>query len=235
MTERTTSVTGFYSSLHLRLSISLLLLLAGTLLFWLSTQRPQLAVRDLHVGAPSRSEAPSTPIDVSDQVTADEYAVYSAALTDPRYINSSVQSVVIRDRTFQYPVSDKESAFDHVADKIPEIRDDTIKDFAVRNRREQYLEDRFNLGVDTVIVNSKELDDLFDKDFFAAWKTVHAKYKHSSGIISFSSIGFDLPRSQALVYVALSCGSKCGEGRFFLLKKERGIWAIQSKLTVSRS
>ena len=46
----------------------------------------------------------------------------------------------------------------------------------------------------------------------------------SNTYIQVSAVGFDEPKTRALVYVQYRCGIKCGGGRYYFLQKVDGSW-----------
>src|SRR6266850_2743089 len=166
-----------------------------------------------------------------DQTGAEDYAVYSAALSDPRYIDSSVKLLVIRDRTFRYPSSQqKKSKIPDLIERVPELERDTLNDYQARNKDEQQLSSLFNLKVKSELIDGRNIDELLEKNFIEGWQAIKAKYPDSNGVITLSRVGFNRQKTQALVYIAISCGPHCGEGNFMLLSKTRDGWSIRSKL-----
>ena len=214
--------------------IGILLILVAVFVFWMINRGALLTASSVMVGAQVTSaDKANVPIIGSDQISAEDYAVYTAALADPSYRDG--RSVVIRDRTFKYPELKEESALNDFVAKTPGVLDDTVKDFELKNKKGHRLENLFKLKVATTLVNSQEMDEMFDRDFIAAWQTVEEKYPNSVGIISLSRIGFDREKTQAIVYIGRGCGPICGESRFFLLVKEAGHWSVRSSVIISIS
>jgi hypothetical protein len=51
----------------------------------------------------------------------------------------------------------------------------------------------------------------------------------AGGIISFSYVGFNSATDEAMVSASFFCGSLCGEGWHYILKKRRGKWEVVNK------
>jgi len=216
----------------LRLIVTLVILLVGITIavVWLISYRWSTMTRD-------RASYPATFKNMTtNQTVAEEYAVYSAALSDGRYIDSSVKLVVIRDLTFRYPSSQQgESEMRHLSQRMPALEEDTLKDYEAKKKDEERLSNLFNLKVQSELVSGGDIDGLLAKNFLEGWQAIKNKYPDSNGIIALSKVGFNHQTTQALVYVAISCGPHCGEGNFILLSKAKGIWSIQSKLMMNVS
>lgn len=58
------------------------------------------------------------------------------------------------------------------------------------------------------------------------WEKFYRKYPGSCGLISFSKPAFNHKRTQALLYVQISCEGLCGRVYFALLDKQNGKWII---------
>jgi hypothetical protein len=210
----------------------LLLLLAVVFVFRLVTQRSLFKTPEIMAGtqSPSKGMANFSSVN-SNQTTVEDYAVYSAVLSDPRYLERSVKLLLIKDRTFTY---DPTVLGDLVA-QVPGTRDDTVKDFALKNREVRRLENRFKLDLITSILNSDDFDEMMARDLYEGWRVVHENYPNSSGVISLSSVGFNREGTQAIVYIRRGCGPTCGESKLFVLTKDSGVWSVQSNVTTSVS
>lgn len=219
--------------LTLRLIMTLVILLVGISFaaVWLISHRWSTMKRDRAVSYPATFKNMTT-----NQTVTEDYAVYTAALSDGRYIDSSVKLVVIRDLTFRYPSSQqRESEIRHLIQRMSALEGDTLNDYQARNRDEERLSNLFNLKVQSELISGRDIDDLLAKNFIEGWQAIKDKYPDSNGIITLSKVGFNRQTTQALVYVAISCGPHCGEGNFILLSKAKGIWSIQSKLMMNVS
>jgi hypothetical protein len=63
-------------------------------------------------------------------------------------------------------------------------------------------------------------------------KTFRQQFPDASGIISFSSVGFDSALDQAIVSTSDVCGMLCGTGSMYVLRKSRSGWRVINKWVV---
>ncbi|HYJ47199.1 MAG TPA: hypothetical protein VEV81_11360 [Pyrinomonadaceae bacterium] len=213
--------------------VTFLLGLACTSL-WLSGGRIFLKAE-----VPSFSSAPLFSQNQSDP-EAEKYAVYSALIKD-MYVDGRTKLLVIEgagDCPSPSPadkVSDKDlkkmrdEMEGYAFKQFPELKLETIDDFHARTKECVSLNSRFEIPIEYVIVSYKEINSLFSKQGLDGWDRFYERYPVSSGIIGFSNVGFNRAMNQALVSTSRSCGGLCGAGYFVLLKKEQGVWKVQSK------
>jgi hypothetical protein len=62
------------------------------------------------------------------------------------------------------------------------------------------------------------------------WEKFYITYPKTKAIFTFSRAGFSKDGNQALVFVTFWCRYVCGEGNFYLLKKENSEWKVVSEL-----
>jgi hypothetical protein len=162
----------------------------------------------------------------------EEYAVYSAVISKLFAGNkvtfdtqSPVNLLVIKNRTVDdHPLMENlDDHWRYVARGLSPISQDTIAAYKARNREPRQLEDAFKLPIKNVLVEEKELDR-FRRE--GGWEEFYKKYPESGGFISFSQVGFNPERSQALVYFEHWCGGLCGSGLYLLLEKSEGGWKV---------
>jgi len=162
-----------------------------------------------------------------NQISAidEQYAVYSAVLTDKRYKN---EEFVINEYTSPGFMSDGVN----LNQFFSALAADTIADFQLNNETERKLEDNFAINDRVVFFSKKELEQLYRKD---RWNKFYKRHPKAHGIITFSGVGINRERTQALVNVSKNCGFLCGQGEFIFLQKKNGKWAIEqiAKLWIS--
>jgi len=109
-----------------------------------------------------------------------------------------------------------------VKEFMPEVDSEILDNYLARNKTPQPLLVT-DLGTNYVVVADRDLpDDGIDR----FWTKFYQKYPRSSGLISFSNVGFNAQHNQAFVYAARGCGGLCGEGSYVLLRKVNGKWEI---------
>jgi hypothetical protein len=168
---------------------------------------------------------------------SDEYSALSAVLK-ARYLNDSVKRYVIAAETN----SVAKNAFIGYRTGItgsgatrPEVDEETSTDFDSKNKEVFKLADKFILPVPYSLATETELRRIFDgnqegKLNMEGWDNFYKKYPGASGAISFSRVGFNAKKDQALLYVARQAGFVNGSGRFFVLSKRDNTWKIEKEV-----
>lgn len=122
-------------------------------------------------------------------------------------------------------------------DRMPELSDETVKDFNSKNEKAYPLERKFILPGEYTLIkkgealgNYSSADDLLKK-----YEIFREKYPKSDGFISFSRVGFSSDKKQALAYFEHFCGVECASGEFFFFVKEKDKWIkkAQTRLWIS--
>lgn len=166
-----------------------------------------------------------TPTPLAPEIV-DEYAVYSA-LIQTRYVEtSSVELIVLQERTTIEWVNDE--ALNYLELELAGVTPELLQDFADQNQETRALERAFNLSVDYVFISLAEQQELFSTD--TGWSEFYDKYPTSSGILYLSRVGFSAQRDQALVYVGHQSDYRLGVGFYYLLTQRDGAWTIDDEV-----
>ncbi len=99
-----------------------------------------------------------------------------------------------------------------------------VDDFVLQNARPRLLLAGFDLGVQSLLVPSVDIDDAFKNVEVGDWRLFYARYADSGGFIEVSAVGFDATKTHALVYIAHHCGGLCGGGTHHFVEKKDGQW-----------
>jgi hypothetical protein len=178
---------------------------------------------------------------VQTNAESERYAVLSAVIKDI-YVDDGVKLLVIEHQG-RCPTPAQGEATDEKVQEIRhqmeeyafkglgELKRDTIDDFQSKANECHPLSSQLDIPIRYLLVTDKDLEPLFPEgEFDRGWTRFYAKYPASSGIISFSNVGFDLEMKQALVSTGRGCGGLCGAGYFVLLTKDKGLWKVQTKI-----
>jgi hypothetical protein len=214
-------------------TVALTTFIIGTsaVFLWLASQRISLPKPEAQ---PASFSAAVTP--PRSDLEAERYAVYSAVIKD-MYAEGGVKLLVISRDTGCWTPSDEEkvgeerrSVEDYAVKKLPGLKLETVDDFNAEMKECVSLTKRLDIPLKYVFVTDEELKPIFPKDGKGTWwPGFYAKFPGSSGLISFSNVGFDRDVTQALVSTARGCGGLCGAGYYVLLEKEGGVWKVRSK------
>ena len=168
---------------------------------------------------PSSSETSVAKASRPNSPTPDEdYAVYSALLSDSEYIDEKTKEVIIAEQTYSPTLA--------VTD-LPELEQETVVSF---NQKVSISENHklycgFNITAKCVLLNKAEQKTAFRKGRIGFF----TEHPRSKGLITLSNVGFNADQTQALVHVSISWGEMCGHECFILLEKKDGGWTVKLK------
>lgn len=166
------------------------------------------------------------------EIEAEEYAVYSALikeffLTDREDgeiimldIKPGIERIVIDEDTQPYTGEFGEAK--------QTFGKELVYGYLAKNGRSHRFESRFTLDVDCVLISSEDTEEIFkDSD---GWNNFYEKYPKSQGITTFSRVGFNADRTEALLYVSTQRGWLNAEGQYVQLSKKNDRWITKEKL-----
>ena len=179
------------------------------------------------------SETPVPAISLRAEADDERYAVLSAVIRE-LYVEQDTSLVVIQNEDAcpdadqelaEIPQNQEESENSAFA-ALDGLKAETIKNFHQNLGRCDRLQRKLSIPVQYVLVNRTELDQMFTS-VGRGWSQFYRKYPESSGILSFSYVGFDSEGQQALVGTSRGCGGLCGSGGLVLLTKVDGSWRVK--------
>jgi hypothetical protein len=167
----------------------------------------------------------------ADELDADEYAVISVIINDwGRHksddSDTSKLTLLIKDATEPWKGfgDDFESFAAGLKESSKELLAETIEDYKIKNKGPHKLSARFDTKARYALVDADEIDGFFRVKGPGGWEDFYKKYPKSGGFVTFSRVGFNSDRTQALVYQSHSCGGLCGGGSCLLFEKKGGVW-----------
>jgi hypothetical protein len=91
-----------------------------------------------------------------------------------------------------------------------------------------YLENKFSVTSKKVyLISAEEIQSIFsNSEINGGWAEFYRRYPNSSGTISFSRIGYNADKTQAMVNMGNMYASLGGEGHLIFLKLENHKWKI---------
>ena len=98
-----------------------------------------------------------------------------------------------------------------------------VDDFRIQNAGIRFVLPDRDLRLPYLVVTRKEIRSSFVKGP-AGWPDFYKRYPGSAGYVEVSAVGFNRPRTRAMVYMAHHCGGLCGGGSYHLLEKVNGAW-----------
>lgn len=175
-----------------------------------------------HGGGPGTADA-------QEAVDA-EYVVYASLLRKMGYDEEKGQ-LVIQDTTEVGDLLRK--PIDHKTLERPlgpSLTKDTTEDFVTKNQTPRTLTNQFGLKTTLILITRADYNQIFRAlPLDEAWKLFRSKYPKASSIRTFSRVGFNKDKTQALVHYSYVCGELCGQGQYILLIKKEATWTIEKE------
>lgn len=181
--------------------------------------------------------APLCAQEPADGAEAAEDSVWVAVLDTSAVPDT--QYLVVRARTSK-GLRDDGSMDRPLADsRPPRLERETVNDFLERNLRPRAVGPLPDTRVKIVLAVEATLDSITlrsdtSSGWTAAsnpveryWRAFRERFPHARGIMTFSRVGFNAARTQAVVNVSYSCGGLCGKGTIVLLYRDAtGRWRV---------
>jgi hypothetical protein len=183
----------------------------------------------------------------------DEYDLYSFII-ESQFIKPSIKRIVIENQTIEglslgkllFNDNFETLLLNHNLDtwntlkfefwnKSLGVEQETLDDFASKAEQIDLLSKHFKLSVPYSLISLESLQKIFRPSAYEGWEAFYKKYPDSSGIISFSRIGFNKRKDQALVYVDVSRCSRWMEGSYMLFFKVKNKWVLRTKKIVMQA
>lgn len=176
------------------------------------------------------SPATAGEIASADQGFSEEYKVYDAIIgymatgagSDKNSKISSGGTISVAVCAATIKCDPKTSKY--LRGDVPEASADTISDFSKKNVEAGTVEAKFNAPVPCVIADEKECDAFISGK--TDWAAFYKKYSGAAGIVKFSKVAFGSKDDEALVEVAYHASKMSGFGKYFLLRRENGVWKV---------
>lgn len=183
-----------------------------------------------------KSASASQTVDETTAHDLEEYAVLNALLAQS-ISGPDHETFLIKDHTAVLGLPDVLHAYSYLAEAA-------YSDFHAKNEKSYVLDAKFT-GTPSWTLLSKETEDkLFpfanitsitretEKKIDEAWKQFYQIYPSMSGILTFSRVGFNSDKSQAVVYVRYDGNVMSSHGEYFVLVRKIGSWEVQTKKLV---
>lgn len=119
---------------------------------------------------------------------------------------------------------DEEYKFDFVKKSLIGIEKETFDSFMEQNKESSKLQINFKTKKKIVWTTKNEMTEIFRKG--KGWKEFYEKYGKTQGILSFSNIGFNKAKTQALFYYGNQSDWLAGSGHLVLFEKINGKWKL---------
>ncbi len=100
----------------------------------------------------------------------------------------------------------------------------TAVDFRLKNSREHAVEDLFRPeDYGFVVVSAEEMKEIF-KTVQGGWEIFRERFPNSAGTVTFSRVGFNHARTEALFYWGQQVAPLMGNGSYYFCQKKGDHW-----------
>ncbi len=147
----------------------------------------------------------------------------------------NAKKIVIKDSTSISYINLNDLDFDQLKNEFNEfenefenidIESETFKDFKNQNaQHRKLLNDEFPDDKNVYLITSDERKKIF-KNNKRGWDKFYRKHPKSQGIFTFSNIGFNKEKNQALVYYGNQSHYLAGIGYLAYLVKIQNVWKL---------
>jgi hypothetical protein len=169
--------------------------------------------------------SPEFKLRVSNNLDDLDYSLYSLVLeqlftnTNNLVVNQEIRAGgPINNHSFMQSMKEQYSELDTMVFYDPVLAIDSV----------YYFENKFSVPSKKVsLISAEEIQYIFSNtEINAGWEEFYRRYPNSPGTISFSRIGYNTDKTQAVVDMGNMYASLRGEGFLVFLKLENNKWKI---------
>jgi len=114
---------------------------------------------------------------------------------------------------------------DWLQGKEPALQRATFQDFRQRNMHPTTFQSSFHLSIPFQLIAQSDLDAILEGG--GGWPAFYKRFPNSSGVITFSRVGFSPDGKQAIFLESHGCGPLCGSGSYVIMRKDDTGWATE--------
>jgi hypothetical protein len=184
------------------------------------------------------------PLSGKSELSAPEYEVLAswvdAKVTSKELVSKGVGKVVIFNTTsgdphLQWQDNGRPVPWEREAESLrgkePALQKTTTDAFGKANAEQVLLGQPLHCTVECVVVDSAQLEAIFRKGG-GNWPAFYKQFPGSTGLLTFSRVGFSADGTQALFYVSGNCGGFCGAGYYVVIERHNEHWMIKKEINV---
>jgi hypothetical protein len=109
------------------------------------------------------------------------------------------------------------------------LQQSTLDTYRKMNGQPALLRSSLHPTVAYQIVNRAQLAPIFCYHC-GSWPAYYKRFPGSQGLLTFSRVGFNTDGTQAFFYYSNMCDGLCGTGKYVIMGKYDGRWAIQQEI-----
>lgn len=114
---------------------------------------------------------------------------------------------------------------DYIKRIFPEISDDLLENFSIRNKNHIKLETLIE-NLDFVVDYSSIENEINSSDPGEYWNSFYSLLPETAGEVTFSAIGYNLEHNEAFIDVEFISGSMSGNITYLYLEKNNDVWKV---------
>lgn len=223
-----------------RLSIAVLSFAIGLFGVWASGLWLYLETKTVDWYVPTNADSLSDCKPILDMTNENEsVAIYQSILKNEFHFHDTQQYVIenlttgfphYEDESIKAKRGSKENFAQLVQESISNVELITLENYYAQNKQQEKMPNFSCPPFKCAFISDKEQSDLFKDNLYDGLRKFGEKYPGSSGILAFSKVGFNNTHTQALVYASRWCGTRCGEGQYYLMRKQNDVWVIEDQM-----
>jgi hypothetical protein len=145
-----------------------------------------------------------------------DYEIYSKILSDFK-----AKILVIKQETRGFEFNPD---FKNLKKHFETLDKETFDDFAMKLFTEDTLSNNFITGKKIVFINSEKIRELFSSVTSDGWENFYKEFGKAQGVTTFSRVGYNKSKTQALVYNGTQSKWLVGAGYYDLFEFRHGKW-----------
>lgn len=179
-----------------------------------------------------------TKVQEDQDIGDEEYLVYSATLFHMH--NPNIKTCAMKEQTRVCQDSWMDTAVAMLYEEAKLNVDTTlIQDFVVKNQTRYTIKNNFFSPDSVILISDREIPELIgftrpSTEFQRGWVTKFGeRYPNTSGLFTFSRVGFNTESTTAMVYFSINEGIQLrGRGYLVLLVKQNYKWTVKGYKTL---
>jgi len=139
------------------------------------------------------------------------------------YVGEKTRAVLLVSHTWTDEYATDDENLRRLADVV---QPSTIEDLKRKNARPVPLPATLALDVPVLLLDQRWIDHWHETYQHEAWERFRARFRGCTGRIYLTAVGFSQDGDEALLHVGESRGRLNGDGHYYVLARERGVWRV---------
>jgi hypothetical protein len=148
-----------------------------------------------------------------------DYEIYSRILS-----TFKAKTLVVEELTAPL---DLRFEYKNISTRMPLLEEETHQDFNYKFSIIDTLQNTFNTKKKIILISQGELHEIFTDSDVYGWNNFYRHYPRTQGLTSFSRIGYNKTKTQALVYYWTQTFELAGAGYYVLYVRKHNRWALK--------